>query len=161
MANNKAYDFKTKVKEFNEQLEKKLEDQLKVASFIIHGQVLRDLAGQKSGFEYPVPGTGKVVDMEKTLPNGRKFYYRKLVGATMYTASAPGEAPAVRTGDLRTDYKAKVVGRGMKAEGQVGSNLEYAPWLEKGTANMHPRPHLLPAMKKSKSKVLKAFEGMI
>lgn len=103
-----------------------------------HGQVIKLLRGQRSGREYPVPGTGKVVDAEKTLPNGRKFYFRKLEGARYYTASAPGEAPAVRLGDLRTSYRFIVE----RNEGIVGTPLEYAEHLEYGTENMAPRPHL-------------------
>jgi hypothetical protein len=149
------------LKEITAEIEKQIEERLTMASFVVHGQVVKDLSGVKSGREYPVPGTGKVVDKEKKLANGRIFHYRKLVGATYYTASAPGEAPAVRLGDLRTDYKAKVEGKGMNAVGLVGSHLDYSVYLEKGTSEIYPRPHLLPAMQKMKPKIIKLFEGLI
>jgi hypothetical protein len=103
-----------------------------------HNAVIKLLRGPRSGYVYPVPGTGKVVDAEKTLANGRTFYYRKLEGARYYTASAPGEAPAVRLGDLRTSYRYIVEGN----NGIIGTPLHYAVYLEKGTSEMAPRPHL-------------------
>lgn len=88
----------------------------------LHGEVLRVLRGPRSGEEYRVPGTQRT-----------------------YTASAPGEPPASRLGDLRTDYAAE------KQNGEswfVGSRLEYARHLELGArkANLRPRPHLSVAL---------------
>lgn len=74
------------------------------------------LRGQRSGRRYRVPG-GKT---------------RK------YTASAPGEYPANRTGTLAQSYQEVPVG---KYRVIVGTPLEYGRYLELGTRNMQPRPH--------------------
>lgn len=55
-----------------------------------------------------------------------------------YTASAPGEPPAPRTGRLANSY---TEARQTRYRYLVGSPLFYAPLLEKGTSKMRPRPH--------------------
>jgi hypothetical protein len=157
MANQTENNIPDLMKEF----EKKCEEAITKGAFLVHGEVVETLSGKRSGFKYPVPGTGKVVNKEKELANGRVFHYRKLEGATYYRASAPGEPPAVRLGDLRTDYKAKVTGQGSKAVGLVGSRLDYSVYLEKGTSDMHPRPHLKPSFQAMEEEVQKLFEGLL
>lgn len=130
---------------------------LKSAIKVHNNLISKVLRGQRSGYEYPVAGTGTVVNKEKTLANGRKFYYRKLEGAVYYTASAPFEAPASRLGHLRTSYRYFVKGNGFDAIGYVGSDLPYSVMLEKGTMNMHPRPHLSVAFQNSKEVIKKYF----
>lgn len=70
-------------------------------------------------------------------------WYRKPGGKGMYRASAPGEAPASRTGDLRRSYK---VGPLEVTPGRVPvpvvSALEYAADLELDM----DRPHLSTAL---------------
>ena len=152
--------FENNLPEITEELEKNIEIALTKAVYLIHGEVVETLSGTRSGYKYAVPGTGKVVNKEKELDNGRTFYYRKLEGATYYRASAPGEPPAVRLGDLRTDYKAKVKGKGMQAEGLVGSRLDYSVMLEKGTSRMYPRPHLEPSFQNVKEQVIALFKDL-
>lgn len=87
------------------------------------------LRGQRSGRRYRVPGTG-----------------------AHYTASAPGEPPAVRTGTFRVSWqpKQRVDLRGnneisvtsyieSRARTDNGHNL--ASVLENGTSRMAPRPY--------------------
>lgn len=136
-----------------EQIERGVQANLKAAAIIAHGAVIKELTGTRSGYEYPVPGTGRVVNAEKQLPNGRTFHFRRLEGATMYTASAPGEAPASVTGDLRTSYRFQVG----KGEAVIGSPLEKAVWLERGTENMAPRPHLSTAFRKAGDRIRDAL----
>lgn len=79
--------------------------------------IKKKLKGPRSGREYLVPG-GK---------------------SATYTASAPGEAPAVATGDLLRSYQAvKKPGSGAWL---VGTPLKYARYLEMGTSEIRPRPH--------------------
>lgn len=78
--------------------------------------LLQTLKGSRSGRIYRVPGTQRT-----------------------YQASAPGEAPASVTGDLRTSYEVVVVS---DSEAQLGSILDKALWLEEGTTRMAARPHL-------------------
>lgn len=146
-----SYDvrFQSRTKEVAEQIQRGSQANLKAAAIVWHGSIIKTLQGQRSGYTYPVPGTGRVVNAEKTLPNGRTFYFRKLEGARYYTASAPGEAPASRTGDLRTSYRFQVKDN----YAEVGSPLDYALWLEKGTSEMAPRPHIWPAFEAVKTRI--------
>jgi phage gpG-like protein len=55
-----------------------------------------------------------------------------------HTASAPGQPPARDTATLANSIQARVIGR----EGSVGTNLEYAEFLQLGTRNMDEREYL-------------------
>ena len=61
-----------------------------------------------------------------------------------HRASAPGQTPAVDTGQLRASYGHKVTRTASGGELQIASGSEYAPYLEFGTSRMAPRPHLRP-----------------
>lgn len=76
---------------------------------VTHEKLLTDvLTGPRTGRWYRVPGTNR-----------------------MYQASAPGEAPATRTGALRQSYRVgRVEGTGVDAHVKVGSSMPYAPVLE-------------------------------
>ena len=78
------------------------------------------LRGERGGRTYRVPGT--------------KRYY---------TASAPGEPPAIRTGVFRTSWQPKSYAFGTSYISRIESGVKYADWLENGTpgGQMAPRPH--------------------
>lgn len=115
--------------ELKELLKRAGERNIKEATFFVHDVLIDQiLIGDRTGRKYNVPGTKK-----------------------KYTASAPGEAPARRTGALATDYKPKVKG----FIGIVGSMLLYALMLEKGTKKMAPRPHLGKAFSMSKADIIR------
>lgn len=78
------------------------------------------LRGQRSGRVYRVPGTKKY-----------------------YTASAPGEPPAVRTGIYRNSWQPRTFFFGNSYISRIESDVPYADWLENGTpgGQMAPRPH--------------------
>ena len=86
----------------------------------VQNKTKEKLSGKRTGRVYRVPGTKKT-----------------------YVASAPGEPPAVMTGQLRTSIKYRIVGD-MKVTGEVGSELKKAPMLEFGTRKMAARPFLRP-----------------
>lgn len=69
--------------------------------------------------------------------------------AKTYQASAPGEAPAIRTGNLRSSIMTEYVG---KLHQRVGTNVEYAKKLELGTKRIGARPFLRPALEKVAAK---------
>lgn len=72
--------------------------------------------------------------------------YRKPHSKATYTASAPGEPPARRTGNLRMHWNGQVKSEGSTAGGgvQIIAELEsqekYAGYLENGTKKMAARP---------------------
>ena len=113
---------------------------LREASIFLKGAIKETLTGNRSGRTYRVPGTKKD-----------------------YTASAPGEAPASRTGTLRNAIshavnKAKltaVVGPRL-----LGSdpNKQYPLWLEFGTKKMAPRPFMVPTIQRNKGTVIQIMK---
>lgn len=64
--------------------------------------------------------------------------------------SAPGEAPAVDTGRLRASITHRVEKESGEVVGYVGTNVEYAPWLEFGTTRMKARPFMMPAIERNR-----------
>lgn len=103
------------------------------------------LKGQRSGRVYRVPGTyGKATKATRKLA---EKYGHKLRGGQLYRASAPGEAPAQRTGALRLHWNGDVEERNTSNGTEVIAILEsgekYAGILESGTndgTTLKPRP---------------------
>ena len=100
----------------------------------VRNSTLETLSGSRSGRIYKVPGTG-----------------------VEYTASAPGEPPAVQLGDLRKSVKGGIEKEGKDVIGFVGSELPKASMLEMGTSKMLPRPWLRPSFEKSSDKIKEIF----
>ena len=77
--------------------------------------------------------------------SGRK--YRKPFSTTRYTASAPGEPPARRTGALRLSWTGGVEASagssgGTKVTAYIESQTPYAGYLENGTSKIAARPYV-------------------
>lgn len=71
--------------------------------------------------------------------------YRKPYSRTTYTASAPGEAPARRTGALRLGWNGRVKsnvtsGHSASIVAELESTTPYAGYLDNGTSRMAARP---------------------
>lgn len=100
---------------------------------------LEVLKGQRSGRVYRKPYTKKAT----------------------YTASAPGEAPARRTGALRLHWKgdveARETSRGIGVTAVLESDEKYAYSLENGTSKMAPRPFVEKIKEKAKPEIEKIF----
>lgn len=77
--------------------------------------------------------------------------YRR--GRVLHQASAPGRPPAVDTGRLRSSYTWRTGEDPVGPYVEVGTNVEYAPWLEFGTVKMRPRPHLRPAIEELRGEI--------
>lgn len=92
----------------------------------VRNETLVTLSGNRSGRTYFVPGTMRT-----------------------YTASSPGEPPAVATGQLRQSVRTQVDNSSSMIIGYVGSTLIYAPCLEFGTRKMAARPWLKKSFEKT------------
>jgi len=97
------------------------------AADVGRNQTVTNISGSRSGRTYRVPGTG-----------------------VTYTASAPGEFPAVATGNLKGSIQRKVV----KDEVQVGTAVEYGLMLEKKPRNKGGRPWLKRSLDQAKPAML-------
>lgn len=108
-----------------DQVVKKIDDmaaqRMTEACLHVQNKTKEKLSGSRTGRTYRVPGTNRT-----------------------YTASAPGEPPAVMTGQLRSSIKYRIVGELRVLRGEVGSKLKKAPMLEFGTRKMAARPFLRP-----------------
>ncbi len=62
--------------------------------------------------------------------------YKRPFSSSRYTASAPGEPPAVRSGDLRRSWRQKTAsestGKGLTVKPAITTDVKYAPILEDG-----------------------------
>lgn len=63
----------------------------------------------------------------------------------------------VDTGRLRSSITNEIEGE----VGRVGTNVEYAKFVELGTNKMSPQPYLRPALHKNEKKILALFKGLI
>lgn len=68
--------------------------------------------------------------------SGRTY---KITGGGTYTASAPGEPPAVRTGRLRNSWRPVQYGANHQNPA-IESNVPYTGYMENGTSKISPRP---------------------
>lgn len=87
-------------------------------------------------------------------PKSGEVYQR---GEKYHRASAPGEAPAVDTGNLvgSLDQVMQTPLRGV-----LFVTAEYAPGLEYGTVNMEPRPFMTPAAERARPEFLRRFKEL-
>ena len=84
------------------------------------------------------------LDVLKGSRSGR--VYKKPYSNATYTASAPGEPPARRSGALRLNWHGEVRGGsagsgGVQITAVLESEQHYAGYLENGTSKMAPRPY--------------------
>lgn len=91
----------------------------------------------KSGRQYNIPGTGSTDANGRTTPGTQKTY----------TASAPGEYPAIRTGQLRSGIRFKVEQENDGVSVHMGTNVDHGidlelglrPWLSKALEDLNSR----------------------
>ena len=89
--------------------------------------------------------------------------YRKPASNKTYTASAPGEPPALRTGDLRRSFrplaKSEIVQSAKHYTPGIRTDVKYAPFLEDGTSRISPRPYAEEIKQKAFPEVKAIYEG--
>jgi hypothetical protein len=125
----------------------------------VRNETLLTLTGNRSGKVYTV-NVGKVSSAQAQVVKTANSYQIKPSSIStggksqrVYTASAPGEAPASLTGALRQSVSADVDGEGSELVGRVGTKLDYGRELEFGVMNKAARPWLRPSFEKSQQKV--------
>jgi hypothetical protein len=97
---------------------------------VVRNNTLETLSGNRTGRTYRVPGSIRT-----------------------YTASAPGEPPAQRLGELRQSVSTEVKVSKDEVKGRVGTGKDYGLMLELGTKNMAARPWLLPSFQRSEDEL--------
>ena len=108
-------------------------DRLYQSLNVARNETLKTLSGNRSGRTYKVPGTNRT-----------------------YTASAPGEPPAQRLGQLRQSVHSTIEKRfGLFMFGKIGTKLAYGRHLEFGTSKIRPRPWLRPSLERAESEIRK------
>jgi phage gpG-like protein len=84
--------------------------------------------------------------------------YKKTNPTRTHQASAAGEAPATDTGRLANSVTTKDAAPLVV---EVGTEVEYGPWLEFGTANIEPRPNWVPSVQEEQPKYINRLEAAI
>lgn len=133
--------------------------QMERRSFLVANELrnsaLQVLRGQRSGRRYKVPGTYK---RQRDKMDG------KMKRGRYYTASAPGEPPAVRTGAFRLSWQAtsRVLFGSYLSRIESGIRTENGRYtlgeiLEEGTSRMAPRPYQDEILEKTKPTILRIY----
>lgn len=109
-----------------------------------------------------VRGSRALKSAETRVLRGQKSgrVYKKSYKKTHYTASTPGEVPAVRSGTLWRSFNpvGKTTGGGpLSVEISIESNLHYAGYLEHGTSKMAARPYVEKIKQEALSEVTSIF----
>ena len=115
MSSGAKTEFICNVDEIVKNIDEAKYEKLLAASEFARNRLVEKLGGNRSGRTYTVPGT-----------------------SVTYTASAPGEAPASRTGQLRGSIEYEITNN----TGYIGTPLQYGAFLELGTNKAAPRPWL-------------------
>lgn len=116
-------------KEVVAQIENGTRSNAKAAALLAQREIQEQLQGQRTGEFYKVSKTGE-----------------------LHQASAPGESPAVLSGDLRGSIST-APGEQNAPFYYVGSDKEYAPHLELGTKRMEPRPYFVKAVERALAQI--------
>lgn len=105
----------------------------------LRNSALQVLRGQRNGRRYKVPGTYR---RQRDKTDG------KMKNGRYYTASAPGEPPAVRTGAFRLSWQPEAHVVHGSYISRIASDIRtddgkhlLGEILEEGAARMAPRPH--------------------
>ena len=128
--------------QITDQIRHEMERRTFLAANELRNASLDVLRGQRNGRRYRVPGT-----------------------KTYYTASAPGEPPAVRTGMFRLSWQPNTRIEGdlyvssAESKIQVGTQRKYllGQLLEEGTERMAPRPYQDRILEQAEGKIVRIY----
>lgn len=137
------------------QVKHEMERRSYLAANELRNAALMVLRGQRSGRRYKVPGTFR---------RQRDKVTGKMRNGRYYTASAPGEPPAVRTGTFRNSWQptARVVMGSYISRIESDARTDngrhnLGEILENGTSRMAPRPHHDLILKKAEPKIYRIY----
>ena len=95
-------------------------------------------------------------------------------GGRTHWSSAPGQAPAIDMGILKSSIQSfvnvirgKISGRvgpdigHIASRSDAGTDVNYGLYLEVGTKNMAARPFLRPALRRQRRRILGLFRGLL
>lgn len=135
----------------SDSIQNQMEGRAVRASYELYNSAQLVLRGQRSGRRYKVPGTYK---RQRDKTDG------KMKNGRYYTASAPGEPPAVRTGAFRMSwqpYARRVYGVYFsRIESELmteNGKYNLGEILENGTKRMAPRPYTEKVIKGAENKI--------
>lgn len=94
--------------------------------------------------EIGVENSAHLKKLIKDPPHTGRIYNSPGNLGNRHQASAPGEAPADQTGDLRRSIKYRVFNHRRM---EFGESQFYGKFLEDGTRRMAPRPHVIRTVK--------------
>ena len=143
------------VEDLTEHIQYEMERRMFLASNELRNASLTVLRGQRSGRRYKVPGTYRR-QRDKATGKMRRGRY--------YTASAPGEPPAVRTGAFRMSWQptARAVFGSYISRIESDITTENGKYtlgeiLEEGTQKMAPRPYQDLILEKAERPILRIY----
>ncbi len=162
-------DYKQAMNEINvivnktvEEIQQKAKQRGYQAANVLTSEVKKVLSGQRSGRVYKVNKTsGKP---KKSTRKSKKRKSQK--GGVTYTASAPGEAPALRFGTLQKSFKRRTygdkIGSNFVIHAITESDLQVNGYLlgdllENGTKRIAPRPFKQKTIDAALPKVIQLF----
>jgi len=151
-----------KVKDIKKDINRQAASRGVMAVNAIRNAELEVLKGQRSGKVYKKPGTHGAAN--KVTRELRAEYGHKLRGGQLYRASAPGEAPARRTENLRLHWSGDVrcdnnSSGGVRVSAVLESQEKYAAFLENGKG-MAPRPFVDKIKEKAVPEIKKIYNGL-
>lgn len=144
------------IEEAVEDIKKQVEARSYTAANELRSSALTILRGARSGRRYKVPGTYR---------RQRDKVSGKMKNGRYYTASAPGEPPAMRLGHFRRSWQPTALKEGttyisrIESDLQVGDKKKYllGEILEEGTSRMAPRPHHEKILKHAEPKIVRIY----
>ena len=147
----------TDLREIAEKIQHQMESRAVRASYELYNASQLVLRGQRHGRRYKVPGTYKRQLDKDPAKDPSEWEWKN---GRYYTASAPGEAPAVRTGAFRMSWQPKsqrVFGTyfsRIESDYRVGGGRHnLGDLLENGTSRMAPRPYSDQIIQRAEKKI--------
>lgn len=171
MATRTSFEFDSNVDKVISEMGDEAEKRVEKAAHHLRNEVQKTLSGSRSGEKYKTLKDEEPPDELKRF-SGRSGISYRVPGttSTYYRASASGEPPASRLGYLRSSIGWKIVkeGRlllkGMKIIGKVGTPLTYGAKLEtgeypSGPSHVAARPWLGPTMVRERKPIKRILGG--